>query len=249
MKWQSPLCLLLFIASWAHAQQLTTPNGWVYEVLKPGSGPLLTAQDGALAHNQLTDSQGKVLVSTYKIGVPDYQLISDLSHAFQQAFAVMQSGGKYRFHIPVSDFRDALRSNADLSLPGKVAFWDMELLQILPPLPDGARLVAQVMQQSGPEAALARYQSLQRSAEAYFGEWEINQVGYLFLQKGQAAEALEIFKGNAMQHSGSFNAHDSLAEAYYTLGNKAMALEHYEKSLRLNPQNDNARAMLAKLRD
>jgi tetratricopeptide (TPR) repeat protein len=249
MKWLPPLGLLLLLCTWAPAQELITSNGWAYEVLQPGSGPLLSAQDGALTHNQLTDSQGKVLVSTYKVGVPDYQLIADLSPAFQQAFTVMQRGGKYRFHIPVADFREALRANANLALPGKVAYWEMELLEILPPLPDGGRVIAQAIQQSGPDAALAAYHELLPSGKAYFGEWEINQVGYLFLQQGRKADALEIFEYNARQHPRSANAHDSLAEAYYSIGQLAQAREHYEQSLRLNPENDNARAMLDKLKD
>ena len=249
MKWLPPLGLLFLLCAWAPAQELITPNGWAYEVLQPGSGPLLSAQDGALTHNQLTDSQGKVLVSTYQVGVPDYQLIADLSPAFQQAFTVMQRGGKYRFHIPVADFREALRANANLALPGKVAYWEMELLEILPPLPDGGRVIAQAIQQSGPDAALAAYHELLPSGKAYFGEWEINQVGYLFLQQGRKADALEIFEYNARQHPRSANAHDSLAEAYYSIGQLAQAREHYEQSLRLNPENDNARAMLDKLKD
>lgn len=65
-NWLSPLCLFFFLSLGLHAQQ-QTPNGWVYDELKPGSGPALTSGHGALTHNQLLASNGQVLVSTYQI--------------------------------------------------------------------------------------------------------------------------------------------------------------------------------------
>lgn len=250
MRWLSPLCLLAFLCPRAYAQPaMTTPNGWAYEVLRPGSGPELNAHSGALTHNQLADGSGKVLVSTYQIGVPDYQLMSDLSPAFQQAFSVMQPGGKYRFFIPMEDFREAMRSQASLSLSGPRVIWDMELLEVLPPKPDGARLVAQAVRQDGPDEAYKLYESLLRNGSAYFGEWEANQVGYLFLQQGRTDESIRIFSDNVRNYPRSANAHDSLAEAYLKAGDSSQAAEHYRKSLDLNPRNENARAMLAKLKE
>lgn len=248
MRRLSPLCLLICLCNWAAAQnKLATPNGWAYQVLSPGSGPQLNSNSGALTHNQLSDLNGKVAVSTYKIGVPDYQLISELPAAFQSAFSVMQPGGKYRFQIPISDLREAMRNSSGLSLPGDYAVWEIELLEVLPPLPDGARLVAQAMGSNGPEAAYKEFKLLLNSSKAYFGEWEINQVGYLFLERGLAEEAITAFAYNVDEHPFSANAHDSLAEAYYKAGEQAMARQHYKKSLDLNPLNSNARQMLERL--
>ncbi|MCB9267054.1 MAG: hypothetical protein H6558_18675 [Lewinellaceae bacterium] len=67
---------------------------------------------GALTHNQLLDVNGRVLVSTYQIGVPDYQLISELPSSFQSAFEVMKVGGKYRFDIPMPDLREYAQRSA-----------------------------------------------------------------------------------------------------------------------------------------
>jgi len=50
-------------------------------------------------------------------------------------------------------------------------------------------------------------------------------------------------------YSDGFNTHDSLAEAYMVKGNRPAAIEHYRKSLALNPDNSNARLMLKKLED
>ena len=47
----------------------------------------------------------------------------------------------------------------------------------------------------------------------------------------------------------SGNAWDSLAEAYMDNGDKGRAIQYYQKSLELNPANDNARQMIKKLAD
>jgi predicted negative regulator of RcsB-dependent stress response len=42
--------------------------------------------------------------------------------------------------------------------------------------------------------------------------------------------------------------YDSLGEAYARRGDKQAAIQNYEKSLQLNPQNTNAKARLLELR-
>jgi Tfp pilus assembly protein PilF len=42
--------------------------------------------------------------------------------------------------------------------------------------------------------------------------------------------------------------YDSLAEAYAVKGEKPLAIENYEKSLKLNPDNQNGARELKKLR-
>ena len=57
-----------------------------------------------------------------------------------------------------------------------------------------------------------------------------------------------FFKTNVTNYPTSFNAFDSLGEVYMLLEDKQKAIENYEQSLRLNPKNDNARKMIAKLK-
>jgi Tfp pilus assembly protein PilF len=52
---------------------------------------------------------------------------------------------------------------------------------------------------------------------------------------------------NVQNFPQSWNAHDSLAEAYMLNGDKFLAIQSYRKSLELNPQNSNATEMLKKL--
>lgn len=46
----------------------------------------------------------------------------------------------------------------------------------------------------------------------------------------------------------SANGYDSLGEAYMKSGNNRLAIENYEKSVQLNPQNDNAVKILQELK-
>ena len=45
----------------------------------------------------------------------------------------------------------------------------------------------------------------------------------------------------------AFNTWDSLGEVHMKLGNDAKAISYFEKSLELNPDNANAKEMIARL--
>ncbi|HJQ38143.1 MAG TPA: tetratricopeptide repeat protein [Thermoanaerobaculia bacterium] len=78
-------------------------------------------------------------------------------------------------------------------------------------------------------------------------EQNLNQLGYTLLNQGKTDEAIAIFALNAKEFPKSSNVWDSLAEAYVHAGQKEKAIEHYKKSLELNPHNKNAADMLQKL--
>ncbi|MNL79539.1 Beta-barrel assembly-enhancing protease [compost metagenome] len=79
-------------------------------------------------------------------------------------------------------------------------------------------------------------------------EDHLNSIGYYFLQQKDYANAISVFTKNTTEHPDSYNAWDSLAEGYMNQGDKVKAIEYYEKSLALNPKNDNAVAKLKELR-
>lgn len=82
----------------------------------------------------------------------------------------------------------------------------------------------------------------------YVSESEVNSLGYHFLTKGLNDCAVAVLRLNAGYFPESANAHDSLGEALAALGDHNQAIAHYQRSLELNPENANARAMLEKLR-
>ena len=226
MKKYIPLLItFLFISASIFAQQ--TKNGWDYEVLKAGNGPTLSRTQAAETHNQLSDSDGKVLASTHSVGVPDYQIISKLS----------------------KDFQALSKGNTSLSLPGKYVYWEVQLIRILPAKPGLYAVVKKSIDTDGADAAFKEWKNAISGAnpDVYVGEWELNKVGYTFLSKGYTDMAIQVLENNMKAHPKSANAHDSLAEAYYKNGNMDLAGKHYRVSLKLNPDNDNARKMLAKM--
>jgi len=64
------------------------------------------------------------------------------------------------------------------------------------------------------------------------------------MEKNHLTEATELFKLNVQAFPGSWNAYDSLGEAYMKAGQKQLAIDNYKKSLELNPANDNAKEKL-----
>jgi len=79
-------------------------------------------------------------------------------------------------------------------------------------------------------------------------ENNINHTAYALLDAKKFDEAIDMFKTNVKLFPNLWNTYDSLAEAYENAGNKKLAIENYELSLKMNPKNDNATTALAKLK-
>jgi len=74
----------------------------------------------------------------------------------------------------------------------------------------------------------------------------INKLAYSYLKKDKD-KSLDLFLLNSLNYPKSYNAFDSLAEAYKTFGNKKEALSNYRISLMLNPENNNAKKSIKDL--
>ncbi len=79
------------------------------------------------------------------------------------------------------------------------------------------------------DAALAS----RSQAEPFANETQRNTIGYQLLQSGAVEKAMKVFETNLAQFPSSWNAHDSLAEACLSTGDKARAAELYGKALEL----------------
>ena len=101
----------------------------------------------------------------------------------------------------------------------------------------------------GPEAGTQRYHELKgQYHQRAFVEQMLNTVGYRLLGRRRHAEAIAAFRLNTEQYPESANTYDSLGEGYMATGETALAIECYEKSLTLDPDNTNARQKLEQLR-
>ena len=79
-------------------------------------------------------------------------------------------------------------------------------------------------------------------------EGEVNAVGYVLMRSERLEQACSIFELNTRVFPDAYNTWDSLGEALMTLGRNDEAISAYEKSLELNPENENARTMIARIR-
>jgi tetratricopeptide (TPR) repeat protein len=115
--------------------------------------------------------------------------------------------------------------------------------------PDIELVVADAVARAGPDSAIRTYHTLRARYPAIaFEEQQLNHLGYGLLQGGKVDAAIVIFRLNADAFPKSANVYDSLGEAYMDHGDRTLAIRNYERSLALNPANDNATKMLAKLK-
>lgn len=72
-------------------------------------------------------------------------------------------------------------------------------------------------------------------------ESQVNILGYMYLQAGDTAKAIETFERNVADHPESWNVHDSLGEGYSAAGRTAEAVASYRKALEMAPEAQQAR--------
>jgi CubicO group peptidase (beta-lactamase class C family) len=119
-----------------------------------------------------------------------------------------------------------------------------------PDPPDAASLLTLLASIRGSQAAVARYEELKKSAHPAYvvDENTLVQLGYNFVFSGKIDEAIQTFKLEVQDYPKFWNAYDSLGEAYMRNGQKELAVTNYEKSIELDPQNQNGIDMLKKLK-
>lgn len=98
--------------------------------------------------------------------------------------------------------------------------------------------------------AVRLYHELKKKHAAYIdlNEYLLNQKGQDLLEAGQLTEAITLFKINIALFPDSWNVHDSMGEAYFQAGSTDLAMQSYERSLELNPNNKHAIRALERIR-
>jgi CubicO group peptidase (beta-lactamase class C family) len=111
----------------------------------------------------------------------------------------------------------------------------------------GSRL-ALIARLKGADRALEEYKAMRAARPAKdFQPSDLNSLGYTLLSAGQLNDAVRVFEANVALYPDDWNAYDSLGEGYMNAGRKDEAIANYNKSLQLNPKNDNGVKMLDKL--
>jgi len=105
---------------------------------------------------------------------------------------------------------------------------------------------------NGIEAAIDKFRKLRdkyyTSSSYDFRQRTLNRFGYVLLRRKNIGDAIKIFMLNVSYFPENGNAYDSLAEAYMKKGENEIAIVYYQKSITLDPTNDNAVKMLEKLK-
>ena len=137
----------------------------------------------------------------------------------------------------------------DRNEAGQVTAMNIHTLTVVPRGMPVSDVIAEIIRTDGLEAAVSKYHELQKSLpdDYFFNEGSFNALGYQFLNEEKYKEAIVIFQLNVETYPDSWNVYDSLAEAFMKKGDKDLAIKYYNKSLELNPHNENGRRMLEQL--
>lgn len=102
----------------------------------------------------------------------------------------------------------------------------------------------------GIDKAISIYHKLKSDSSGIydFSENQLNLFGYYVLNISPD-DAVKVFKLNTQAYPEAYNTYDSLGEAYFVKGNFDEAIINYEKSLELNPENNNAKEMIKKIKN
>lgn len=173
---------------------------------------------------------------------------------------VTHSGGDTGFVsnlvlIPDKSIAVVMMSNFDRAPIGLLtqAALDVALGQTPAPVsikPPIDKVLYKAIAKDGLEAGVKQYYDLKKNQpDAYnFQEALLNRLGYAFMQQGKFKEAIRVLQLNVEAYPSSGNVYDSLGEAYMRNGDKQLAIENYEKSLKIDAGNANAVEMLKKLK-
>jgi len=109
-------------------------------------------------------------------------------------------------------------------------------------------LVKQAMEKGAAKALNEYLAKLKSGRVKPINEEDMNAAGYRLLNIGKIDDAIVLFNQNAIEHPNSWNAWDSLAEAYMGKKQNDLAIKYYQKSLELNPQSTSSVEQLKKLK-
>jgi len=244
--------LLLSASKFTFAQSdtISTSSGLKYIVLNDSEGTSAVPGQAVEVHYTGYLLDGKVFDSSLERNEPIEFVLgqSQVIKGWEEGIALMNIGDKYRLIIP-PDLAYGKKGAGTVIPPDATLVFDVELMSVSEPKISITETLFLTIMNKGVNAAIDQYKELKAtSMDKYnFKESQLNSLGYQLLQVGKTKEAMEILKLNVEAYPNSANVYDSIGEAYMIDGNTKMAKENYQKSLELNPKNNNAIEMLEKL--
>jgi tetratricopeptide (TPR) repeat protein len=105
------------------------------------------------------------------------------------------------------------------------------------------------LRKNGVDSTIELYRKLRKKKnEKCFHPSQLNRIGTYLSWLGRNEDACALYKLNVNTYPKIFQLYNILANAYLELGKKELAIEFYEKSVKIKPENNNAAEMLKSLR-
>lgn len=116
------------------------------------------------------------------------------------------------------------------------------------PVQNFSRIYGSLIENGNREKASELIQEYLKNPNSYeTSERDFNRLGYQFLRLQKCDNALEVFNSATLIFPKSWNVFDSYGEALDQCGKKEEGLKMYQKSVELNPENENGKQMLLKI--
>jgi tetratricopeptide (TPR) repeat protein len=239
---------LLFTVLNFYAQDtVTTASGLKYIIQKNGKGKKSVQGKVAEVHYTGWLIDGKKFDSsrdrneTFEFTLGVGQVIK----GWDEGVSLMKIGDKYRFIIP-PELAYGEKGAGDVIPANSTLVFDVELIGIHKPKKSIIDTLMTTYLDKGVDKTIECYYGLkdEKEDEYNFKESQLNILGYQILQINKPKDAIEVFKINVEEFPKSFNVYDSLGEGYMMNGDTKLAIKNYKMSLKLNPDNDNAKKML-----
>ncbi len=133
---------------------------------------------------------------------------------------------------------------------GSVSGMDIYITAELNKGATAAWIIDNTIEEEGLEAAADKFTELwnNRALDLEKTEDDLNDLGHKYLGAERFEEALMVFKLNVNAYPQSWNVYDSYGEALMKNGETEKAIENYQKAVEMNPENENGKRMLEKLR-
>ena len=116
------------------------------------------------------------------------------------------------------------------------------------PVENLSRIYGNFVENGSKEKANELIQQYLKDPSSYeVSERDFNRLGYQFLRLQKCDNALQVFNSATLIFPVSWNVFDSYGEALLQCGKKEEAIKMYQKSVMLNPNNENGKQILLKI--
>lgn len=248
--------LLFIISFWvyvisANAQSsdtITTDSGLKYYIVEEGTGEKIQEGKEVTLHGIGTLENGEVFWETRKSNSPFYFVTGTNSviKGVEEGVSKMRVGDRWIFILPPEiAYGDRQRGSIP---PNSTLIFDYEVLDVSNPKRSIVDTLYKIIESDGIDQALDMYRDLKDQKDIFnFRANQLNGLGYKLINEEKYEVAKVILELNAKEYPDNFNVWDSLGEIYMILGKYELAVDSYEKSLELYPENTNAVEMIRKI--